>query len=165
MALWASHTFALILHPDTLLSSPQPILDESTVLSLGEPRFHVTLLPCPPSPLPPSSSRAVATVPLHTTARHGGGEDGSEDHPEEEEEDRHLEEAVAAAAAFRRVAMQAAAATGGPLASCGGGGGNADEAEGSSQQPPQPHGPFRPFLAPVLTNRRITREDHFQDVR
>ena len=84
LALWASHTFALILHPDTLLSSPQPILDESTVLSLGEPRFHVTLLPCPPSPLPPSSSRAVATVPLHTTARHGGGEDGSEDHPEEE---------------------------------------------------------------------------------
>ena len=129
------------------------------MLSLGEPRFHVTLLPCRPSLPPTSSLGTVAAAPLHSTTRDGGGEGG----PGEEEEERRLVDAVAAAAAFKRVAAQAAAAAAGGLLS--GGGSNVVEAEGSAQLPPQPYGPFRPFLAPVLTNRRITRQDHFQDVR
>ena len=159
MTLWASSP-SLSSRTPTLSSPPQPILDESTVLSLGEPRLHVTPLPCPPSTSPPPSSLgAVTTVPPSTSTHDGGGEGGPE------EEDRRLVDAVAAAAAFRRVSTQAAAAAAGGLFSNNGGGSNAVEAEGSAQQPPQPYGLCRPFLAPVLTNRRITREDHFQDVR
>ncbi len=59
-----------------------------------------------------------------------------------------LADAVSAAMAFRRVAAQAAGG-----ATVGGSHTAAD------------YGPSRPYIAPVLANRRITTESHFQDVR
>jgi hypothetical protein len=146
--------------------SLQPKLDDATVFDLGRPRFTVTYLP------------REATHP-HPGSPH---EEGSSQDPLALEdagrtgyEDGQIMETVSVAAAFRRVAERAAGwsrddggdgivgegGQGHPVASS-----SLDNAavheDGSG--PPR-YGPWRPFLAPVLTNRRLTAEGHFQDVR
>ncbi|KAG2446563.1 hypothetical protein HYH02_008550 [Chlamydomonas schloesseri] len=70
-----------------------------------------------------------------------------------------LAEAAAAATDFRRL-LQAAAGAAPPEAGGGEGGGAEAAAAGTAS-----YGPWRPYLARLVANRRITAPDHFQDTR
>jgi sulfite reductase alpha subunit-like flavoprotein len=66
-----------------------------------------------------------------------------------------IEQAVAAAAAFRAVAGEASGSSTHDTAAT----------PGSSTVNGQQYGPWRPFMAPVLVNHRVTSVDHFQETR
>ena len=68
---------------------------------------------------------------------------------------------VSLAAAFRRVADQAS----GHVAPGHESRGPEEGASSSSVRTDEVYGPWRPFLADVLANERITSADHFQDTR
>jgi sulfite reductase alpha subunit-like flavoprotein len=114
------------------------VLDATTLLQLGPPKYRLTYLPAAPA------GKQVAEQQPHCT-------------PGQQEEEL-IEQAVAAAAAFRAVAAEAAGAAGGS-ASSSSSHGDASGKDGSC------HGPWRPFMAPLLVNQRVTAADHFQETR
>lgn len=67
-----------------------------------------------------------------------------------------IEQAVAAAAVFRAVAAEASGSSIQDTAAA---------PDGSSMVKGQQYGPWRPFMAPVLVNQRVTSVDHFQETR
>jgi hypothetical protein len=116
----------------------QPKLDDATVFDLGKPRYHVTFLP--------------RTAHAPQLGQHKG-----------------ILNAMSVAADFKKVAESAAGCcsnasfdrAGGRVTSMPNSAHSSkEEKEGGSI-----YGPWRPFLASVLANRRLTAEDHFQDVR
>lgn len=130
----------------------QPQLTASSLLQLGQPKFRVTYLGG--SGTAQGQALDTSTATTTTSSSQGGCSPG----------DAAWQEAVAAGVAFRRVAL---AASGCPLppealaATAGGGAQGPPSSSGSGAK----HGPWCPFFAPVLANRRITAESHFQDTR
>jgi hypothetical protein len=118
----------------------QPVLDAAARLQLGPPKYRVTLL----GPEPPHANGTAA---------------------EGADEDARQRAAVEAAAAFRAVMAEASGLPAAAAPLSGGGGGGGDGAAQRQQQEQQQHGPWRPFFAPLLVNRRLTSPDHFQDTR
>lgn len=113
-----------------------PALAPGARLQLGPPKFRVTLLPL-------EAGHRNGLAAANGGANGGGGALGKQ-----QQEEAWMEEAVAAAAAFRAVSLEASGLA--PEEAGGGGGG---------------HGPWRPFMAPLLVNERLTASDHFQDTR
>jgi sulfite reductase alpha subunit-like flavoprotein len=117
------------------------VLDTNTVLQLTPPKYKVTYLTTAPAAQQQQQQQqqgSLAAVQL---------------------EQLLIEQAVAAAAAFRAVAAQA---SGSSIAGAG-----AATANGSSSGAinGDVHGPWKPFMAPLLVNDRVTSEDHFQETR
>ena len=140
--LWPALRAALPLPPGVAA----PVLDAAARLQLGPPKFDVELLGAPAA----DDDGSDDDDGQDDGASGGGG--GSERRREREE--RRQREAVAAAAAFRAVAREASGLPAEPEASAA----NGDAAAA-------PHGPWRPFMAPLLVNRRLTSPGHFQDTR
>lgn len=142
------------------MCAPQPQLGGSWLLQLGEPKYRVTYLDHP-GPQPANGSSGTSDQAASSSGQAG----------------QQWVEAVRAAAAFQRVA---AAAAGSPWEGAGGGQGGQQQGEGASM-PSQPgtqsqsaeaaqafpggYGPWRPYMARVAANTRITAESHFQDTR
>jgi len=120
-----------------------PVLNAAAKLQLGPPKYKVTLLP----------SAAAAAMANGAAANGTGGE-------HEAQEECWQREAVAAAAAFRAVSMEASGLPPGTS----NGSAPPPSASAAAAQPPH-YGPWRPFMAPLLVNRRLTSQDHFQDTR
>lgn len=141
----------------------QPELSPTFLLELGQPKYKVTFLP--------------SSQPTNTASTHEG--DGSE--PE-------WVEAVQAACAFRGLAAAASGALGaltpGTSPTTGpGAGSTAQPKPGSTGNtvlpmsssttgavPPGqafagPYGAWRPYMARLAVNRRLTAASHFQDTR
>ena len=72
---------------------------------------------------------------------------------------------VSLAAAFRRVADRASGHMAMSVAQSHKSRGPEEGASSSSAITDESYGPWRPFLADVLANERITSQDHFQDTR
>ncbi|GBF88274.1 hypothetical protein Rsub_00986 [Raphidocelis subcapitata] len=128
-----------------------PALEAAARLRLGPPKFRVTLLgPGDGAGAGPAAANANGAAKGPGAGAEGGGSDHSE-------EERLQLEAVAAAAAFRAVAAEASGLPPGPEAAAGN-----TAAAAAAAAPP---GPWRPFMAPLLVNRRLTAAGHFQDTR
>lgn len=128
---------------------PQPVLDEAARLQLGPPKYTAT-------PLAPSDGAAASP----------GGEGGLAIGLGAASEDDHQRAAVAAAAAFRAVAREASGLPpeeppAGAMAAGGAAAGGGEPACAGLA----PAGPWRPFMALLLANERLTAPDHFQDTR
>lgn len=134
------------------------------MLRLGPLRYTVTLLPHGPAcgaaqdghaePSATAAAAAAAAVVAPTPGTSAGAAAA------QLREQGLQEAAVAAAAAFRAVARAAAGATHAAE--------EVVQAVGAAGQQPQPlprHGPWRPFMAPLLQNDRVTLPSHFQDTR
>jgi len=65
-----------------------------------------------------------------------------------------IEQAVAAAAAFRAVAAEVSGLTS-----------SSSSSSASNGHAGSSCGPWRPFMAPLLVNKRVTSADHFQETR
>ncbi|KIY95289.1 hypothetical protein MNEG_12672 [Monoraphidium neglectum] len=115
----------------------QPVLDAAARLQLGPPKYKGVLLDGP-------TAAAAADPALSSSA--GGAAD----------EEQLQREATAAAAGFRAVAAEASGMPAVASAAPGPANGHAGTLS---------CGPWRPFFAPLLVNRRLTSPDHFQDTR
>lgn len=116
----------------------QPVLDTTTLLQLTPAKYKVTYLPAPP---------AGQLTPQQQQARLN---------PQQREQ-LLIEQAVAAAASFRAVAAEA---SGSSMPST-----TASSSTSTDTNNGQRYGPWKPFMAPVLVNKRVTSEDHFQETR
>jgi hypothetical protein len=126
------------------------VLDSTTLLQLTPAKYKVTLLPSPP-PAAPTPQQIASLTP-------------------QQREQLRIQQAVDAAAAFRTVAAEAAGLAPTPTSS-------SSTSSGTQQQAVQGsngalalanghvHGPWKPFMAPLLVNRRVTSGDHFQETR
>lgn len=129
--------------PCAVLPCLQPVLDTSTLLQLTPPKYKVTPLPVQPAPPPgqPSAHQQAALSP-------------------HQQEQLLIEQAVAAAAAFRAVAAEASGLPPGspaqPPTAAAAANGHADGCL---------YGPWKPFMAPLLVNMRVTSAEHFQETR
>jgi hypothetical protein len=132
-----------------MLAALQPSLDEAPQLDIGEPRFTITLLP------PPGTSLHNQMC-ADNNSQHANGTAQSSD--------AQWQRAVDAFVGFQRVAAAAAGYL--PPEPQPSGIATSGEPQQVGVQGSRPaHGPWRPYLAPVLVNRRITAADHFQDTR
>jgi sulfite reductase alpha subunit-like flavoprotein len=118
------------------------VLDASTLLQLGPAKYTITHLHGPPA--------AAAVQQQQQQQQQQAGV---------QREQQLIEQAAAAAAAFRRVAAEAAGAAGMAAASGGSESSSSGGSDGSG------FGPWRPFMAPLRVNRRVTAQGHFQETR
>ena len=121
----------------------QPVLDTAALLQLTPPKYRVTPLPAPP-PSQPTAQQVAALTP-------------------QQREQLLIEQAVAAAAAFRAVAAEASGQL--PPGSAAQPATAAAGAAANGHTSSCEFGPWRPFMAPLLANRRVTSADHFQETR
>lgn len=135
----------------------QPVISEAALLQLAHPKFRLTML------LAPADSQASAAQ---------AADFGAAGVP-----NATLEAAANAAGAFNR--LQAAmtssepshqpngsASTNQQPSTCDGSVASASDNKSSSRDDASSsYGPWRPFMAPILSNERITSPTHFQDVR
>ncbi len=116
----------------------------------------------PPSPQPSITPETIIDIgqPRYsiTYLQQGAQQAGQQQQAVDE-----LEQAALAAAAFKR--LQAAAVDPGSWQGEGGSSGSSSSSSSSSSSALPAHGPHRPFMAPVLANRRLTAARHFQDTR
>lgn len=115
------------------------MLDTTTLLQLTPPKYKVTYLPAPPAAQQQQQGSLTA----------------------QEHEQLLIEQAVAAAASFRAVAAQA---SGSSTANAGAAAANGSSSNSSAMNG-HVHGQWKPFMAPLLVNDRVTSEDHFQETR
>jgi sulfite reductase alpha subunit-like flavoprotein len=113
------------------------VLDTNTLLQLTPPKYKVTYLPAPPAAQQQQQGSLTA----------------------QQHEQCLVEQAVAAAGAFRAVAAQA---SGSCVADTGAATPNGSS---SSAMNGHVHGPWKPFMAPLLVNDRVTSQGHFQETR
>ncbi|GLC34942.1 hypothetical protein PLESTM_000256800 [Pleodorina starrii] len=168
--LWAAMRAACPLPQGVV----EPSFSEDDLLALGPPKFrttwlqpfeaaaarealaarlqaeqaHVTGLGEQVRQHPPAA--AVTSAPAAAAAASGGGLEAH----------RRLAEAAAAAADFRRLVLYAAGADPAPPPPPG-----QQEPASPSTSLPYSYGPWRPYLARVAVNRRVTSAEHFQDTR
>jgi sulfite reductase alpha subunit-like flavoprotein len=128
------------------------VLDTTTLLQLTPPKYKVTLLPSPP-PGAPTPQQLASLSP-------------------QQQEQLLLQQAVDAAAAFRTVAAEAAGLAPTPSSSSSSaaqqavqGSSGSSLAHANSHVRGTVHGPWKPFMAPLLVNKRVTNPDHFQETR
>jgi sulfite reductase alpha subunit-like flavoprotein len=124
----------------------QPVLDEAALLQLGPAKYKVTVLPEGPQ-------QQVNITRLQQQQQQLQAAAGNPAAAEQLREQHLIEQAVAAAAAFRDVAAAAAGMS------------TAAAQQQQQQQQQQQYGPWKPFMAPLLVNQRVTSADHFQDTR
>jgi sulfite reductase alpha subunit-like flavoprotein len=154
------------LHPNRAARTPYPPQNPGSYDAALDPWLQQlwpalrTAFPLPPGVAPPVLDAAALlqlgppkfkVTPLGpANGAASGAANGSAGEDAQAREERLQAEAVAAAAAFRAVSMEACGlAPSEPAAGAAGG----------------PHGAWRPFMAPLLVNRRLTAPDHFQDTR
>lgn len=127
-------------------------MDEAALLRLGAPKYKVACLPAPQQQhiinKQQQYQQQLAAAPDPDTAA-------------QIREQHLIEQAVAAAAAFRAVAAEAAGMVSSSTSSA-----DANGSSGTASDiPGPPYGPWRPFMAPIVTNQRVTAGHHFQDTR
>ncbi|GIL99953.1 hypothetical protein Vretimale_4988, partial [Volvox reticuliferus] len=150
----------------------EPVISEEALLELGPPKFRTTWL----QPAEAAAAREALAARLqaeqpHVTGlydcvrQHPPAVDSNQFHVDDGggsgggglEAHRRLAEAVAAAADFRRLAMYVSGVEPTPEA--------AAITVGDRAALSYKYGPWRPYLARVAVNRRVTAADHFQDTR
>jgi sulfite reductase alpha subunit-like flavoprotein len=133
----------------------QPVLDEAALLQLGPAKYKVTYLARPAQSLA-LHQQQQPQGPAGNVHSNQAGAETCQAHQQQEQEQELIDQAVAAAAAFRKVAAEAAGMgnpnyAASPAVSAAGGGAT--------------YGPWQPFMAPLLINKRVTSANHFQDTR
>lgn len=143
---------AVALHCIVLWELLQPVLDTNTLLQLTPAKYRVTHLPAPPPPHHHISNSKQQQQQQQAEL--------SPQQQQLQQEQQLIEQAVAAAAAFRAVAAEASGLSS-PAATNHSSTNTSSAAAAAAPQ----FGPWRPFMAPLCVNERVTAADHFQDTR
>jgi hypothetical protein len=136
----------------------QPALDEASQLHIGEPRFCITLLPPDSGSNSPPAAKSTGHDSQHTNGRAVSVESS----------DLQWQRAVDAFVGFQRVAAAAAGylpSEPQPSGIATSGEPQQVQVQGVSPGSGPRYGPWRPYLAPLRANQRITAAEHFQDTR
>ncbi|KAG2485235.1 hypothetical protein HYH03_016021 [Edaphochlamys debaryana] len=175
--LWAALREACPLPPGV----QQPVLTEDALLALSPPKYRLTYLTPAEAELAAAALAArlqreqphlpgLAEAALAAPGAPSGSSAGSAAGGGGLAEALRLSEAAIAAADFRRVAQTAAGAdvdpdpSAPPAAAVGTSGRDpAGHAENGAVR--HQYGPWRPYLARLVANERLTAPDHFQDTR